>query len=603
MVPHRTFSTKVGMVAAALWMVAQVGVAAEEKSPEFLSETYYGGAGHQGANFSEWRPMGLATDGHALYLSALERAATTNHQALVLKYLLPPGASPAWVARWPNDQNIQRHYPLPGVAVAGDGVYLAGQGKSDTVNRYGVWGSTSALVKYPLGGPTGPAVGGASWVVRPVLFPEYNGTELLMDLIAVPEGGTTVLYAAGHAEAAEGNVTAMLAKFDLKGTRLWSKALGDVGPRRISHGVHIAALGSHLYVAGTINPTPIADNSNWRANLKPTLWKVDSAGNLLWTRMDTRSVVSRWSGAVASTGDAVVMATTLLPGADGNSDVLLVKYDEQGTLIWSKVWGTTKEDVVRDVAAAGTRVYLTGETRGWVGGGERDVFLAEVAASTGEVLSVLYHGGKFDERACRVLAMGADLYILGDSYSHTNFANLDVMLLRYALNRPPPVLTVAIDIKPGSEENPINPKAQGKIPVAILTTTAFNAPMAVNRATLTFGRTGDEQSVIAAMCKPEDVNGDGLLDLVFHAENPTAAFQAGDTRGILKGKTKDGRPFVGSDRVTIVPPAPPTVTPPKPAPPRVSPPAPPGVKPPPAQRGVSEAEAIKSLQREGGVAY
>ncbi|MBI4227161.1 MAG: hypothetical protein HY600_02680, partial [Candidatus Omnitrophica bacterium] len=463
--PNATFSLRVGMIAVALWLVARMGVAAEEKSPEFLSETYYGDARHQGANFSELRMMGMAASGDALYLSALERAATNNNQALGVKYALPPATSPVWAFRWPNDQNIQGHYSLPGAAVTAEGVYFVGQGRSSTVNRYGVWGTTSTLVKYALNGPTGPAIGGSQWIARPVFFPAYNGNEGLLDLIAVQEGSATVLYAVGQAEAAEDNVTAVLAKFDLNGTPLWSKALGEIGPHRISHALHIVALGGHLYVAGTVNPNTLSDWSNWRAHLKPVLWKVDPAGNVLWTKTDSRSVWSRWNGAVAGTGEFLYLATTLLPTTGGSADVLVLKYDTHGTVVWSKVWGTTAEDVARDITAAGTRLYVVGETRGWVGGGERDVFLTELDATTGEVVSAQYRGGKFDERACRVLVAGGDLYVLGDSYSHTNFANLDIMLLRYALNRPPPLLTVAIDIKPGSEENPINPAAKGTIPV------------------------------------------------------------------------------------------------------------------------------------------
>lgn len=110
---------------------------------------------------------------------------------------------------------------------------------------------------------------------------------------------------------------------------------------------------------------------------------------------------------------------------------------------------------------------------------------------------------------------------------------------------------VIIDIKPGESPNSINPKNNGKIPVAIISTTAFNAPNEVDGNTLTFGHTGNEASLYS--CHPEDVNGDGLNDLVCHFYTSLTAFQAGDTQGILKGKTFTGTPIVGMDSVTIVP--------------------------------------------------
>jgi hypothetical protein len=117
---------------------------------------------------------------------------------------------------------------------------------------------------------------------------------------------------------------------------------------------------------------------------------------------------------------------------------------------------------------------------------------------------------------------------------------------------PPPIITVAIDIKPGSFPNSINRKSDGKIPVAILSSSTFDAPAQVDPNSLTFGHTGNENSLVFCNASPEDVNQDGLLDLVCHFDTQTAAFQPGDTQGILKGKTTSGTPITGTDSVRIV---------------------------------------------------
>jgi hypothetical protein len=106
---------------------------------------------------------------------------------------------------------------------------------------------------------------------------------------------------------------------------------------------------------------------------------------------------------------------------------------------------------------------------------------------------------------------------------------------------------VTIDIMPS-----INPGSGGNVPVAILSTGNFNAPLQVDTNSLTFGRTGDEQSL--AFCNPggEDVNGDGLPDLVCHFTTRMTGFQAGDTAGILKGQTVDNILIKGADSVRIV---------------------------------------------------
>ena len=112
-------------------------------------------------------------------------------------------------------------------------------------------------------------------------------------------------------------------------------------------------------------------------------------------------------------------------------------------------------------------------------------------------------------------------------------------------------MTVTIDIKPGEGPAPINTKSKGTIPVAVLSGPTFDAVALVDQTSLTFGHTGNEKSL--AFCSgPQDVNGDGLLDLVCHFNTPLTQFQAGDTKGILKGKILGGNSLMGTDAVVIV---------------------------------------------------
>ena len=115
-----------------------------------------------------------------------------------------------------------------------------------------------------------------------------------------------------------------------------------------------------------------------------------------------------------------------------------------------------------------------------------------------------------------------------------------------------PIEPVTIDIKPGSDPNSINLKSKGKIPVAILSTKDFNPLSQIDLNSLTFGRAGDERSL--AFCHAsEDVNRDGLQDLLCHFYTEDTGFQCSDMEGILRGETKEGRPIQGSDSVRIIP--------------------------------------------------
>jgi len=114
-------------------------------------------------------------------------------------------------------------------------------------------------------------------------------------------------------------------------------------------------------------------------------------------------------------------------------------------------------------------------------------------------------------------------------------------------------IDVNIDIKPGSDTNPINPKSKGKIPVAILSTPDFDAPSMIDVSSLTFGKHGSEESLVFCNEEGEDVNGDGLLDLVCHFDNQlTLLNNPKSSFGYLEGNTMDGTPLEGSDTITIL---------------------------------------------------
>jgi len=116
------------------------------------------------------------------------------------------------------------------------------------------------------------------------------------------------------------------------------------------------------------------------------------------------------------------------------------------------------------------------------------------------------------------------------------------------------VRPIAIDIKPGDNTNIINLQQMKAIPVAILSSADFDAPdeVEVDRATLTFGVTGDEQSLLSCETrKPKDVNGDGLIDLECQFSTNQTNFPCGRTAGLLRGETHTGGSFEGRQAVVL----------------------------------------------------
>ena len=115
------------------------------------------------------------------------------------------------------------------------------------------------------------------------------------------------------------------------------------------------------------------------------------------------------------------------------------------------------------------------------------------------------------------------------------------------------VVHVSIDVKPGSETYaPLNPKSNGKVPVAILSTSSFDA-MSVNPDTLTFGHRGSEDSLSHCGKSGEDINGDNMPDLICHFYNMDSGFVQGDLEGILRGQLRNGTVIEGRGLLKVIP--------------------------------------------------
>jgi len=110
-------------------------------------------------------------------------------------------------------------------------------------------------------------------------------------------------------------------------------------------------------------------------------------------------------------------------------------------------------------------------------------------------------------------------------------------------------LRVAIDIKPGGFPNSINPRSNGVIPVAILTTATFDATT-VDPLSVKFGPNGATEAHERGHI--EDVDGDGDLDLVLHFRTQETGIRCGDTSASLTGQTFDGQAIQGSDSIRTV---------------------------------------------------
>jgi hypothetical protein len=111
-------------------------------------------------------------------------------------------------------------------------------------------------------------------------------------------------------------------------------------------------------------------------------------------------------------------------------------------------------------------------------------------------------------------------------------------------------IPVKIEIKPPSTPPvSINPRSKGVTPVAILGSTTLQVS-SIDPATLRFGPGGS--TPLPNQVHFEDVNGDGIIDMVAQFPTQKIGIRCNDTALFLTGKTASGAAIQGSEELQTV---------------------------------------------------
>jgi len=296
--------------------------------------------------------------------------------------------------------------------------------------------------------------------------------------------------------------------------------------------------------------------------------------------------------AVDSSGNAYVTGnttTTDFPTANamqaafgGFIDAFVAKLNPAGDgLVYSTYLGGSDRDQAFAIAVdTGGNAYVAGVTRSSnfptanplqaALAATQDAFVTKLAPTGSALLFSTYLGGFGLNGEGRIAVDGAgNAYVTGQTAS-------DFFPTTAGSFQPSPAptggsdafvakiggfsLTIAIDIKPGSDPNSINLGSEGVIPVAILTTSVADGDLLdfdtveVDQSSLTLagsaarvkGKSGNVGSF-------EDVDGDGDLDLVVQFPTVDLDLTEADTESVLEGQTLDGTPIQGTDSIVVVP--------------------------------------------------
>ncbi|MDH5567906.1 MAG: hypothetical protein OEY15_14700, partial [Myxococcales bacterium] len=110
---------------------------------------------------------------------------------------------------------------------------------------------------------------------------------------------------------------------------------------------------------------------------------------------------------------------------------------------------------------------------------------------------------------------------------------------------------VTLDVKPGSERNPLELVSRGVIPAAILGAPDLDVTQ-IDATSLRFGP-GEAAPIHPSGGHTADVNGDGLPDLLSHYRTQEMDIAYGDTEVCVRGATVDGVRLEGCDHIDTQP--------------------------------------------------
>ncbi|SVC97343.1 uncharacterized protein METZ01_LOCUS350197, partial [marine metagenome] len=171
-------------------------------------------------------------------------------------------------------------------------------------------------------------------------------------------------------------------------TRYWTMQLGTSSAEE---GRGVAKDSSNnIYVTGGTYGS--LDNNTSSGGQDIFLVKYNSDAEKQWTQQLGSSSNDTGRGVAVDSSNNIYVTGVTAGSLDGNThlgeqDIFLVKYDDNGTKLWSTQYGTSASDIAHGVAVYSSSIYVTGETRGGLdnntNSGDKDIFLVKFNAASG----------------------------------------------------------------------------------------------------------------------------------------------------------------------------------------------------------------------------
>lgn len=206
-------------------------------------------------------------------------------------------------------------------------------------------------------------------------------------IIQTADSGFTIL---GNKSGFVGNTDVYLIKTDKYGGFVWDKAYGS---DEVDWAEDFVKTKDNGYaIAGYITIPQNNDDYNI------LLMKTDSVGTLLWMKNYGGSNWDLAHSLVETPDSGFIVTGETYSYGNGNNDAFVLRTDKNGDSLWMKTYGGQNSDNAYDISACNDGSFiLTGSTRSF-GKGGYDIYLLKIDTS-GDTLWTRTYGDTLDDKA------------------------------------------------------------------------------------------------------------------------------------------------------------------------------------------------------------
>ena len=213
----------------------------------------------------------------------------------------------------------------------------------------------------------------------------------------------------------------LVVRLDSNGNLQWAKTIGDPANREEASSVIQTPDGNFVLAGYT--------RSFGQGGADVYVIKLDSAGNMLWSRVIGGNADEMAADIIQTTDGGFLLTGGTYSFGQGNADILVIKLDSNGNLQWTRTIGGNNTDWGNSAVQTDDGGYIiTGITSSF-GQGTYDVYILKLDSS-GNLLWTRTIGGTNDDRSYAITKTSEGKYVITGYTKSFGQGNEDIYLIK-----------------------------------------------------------------------------------------------------------------------------------------------------------------------------